>query len=104
MEISVTNYKRYEKNTLQAFVDLEIVDIGLTIKGCTVHQKSSSTWIGFPGREYKDSEGKTQWANILQFSKEKGDEFKSKTIEAIRNYVIAEKEGTANEPSSSIPF
>jgi hypothetical protein len=97
MKVLVTNYKRYEKNTLQAFVDLEIVEIGLTIKGATVHQKEGSAWIGLPGREYKDEDGKKQWANILQFSKEKGEEFKLGAIEAIKTFVINEKQGASND-------
>lgn len=103
MEIKVITLKHFTKNTLQAFADLEIVEIGLTIKGATIHQKNGSAWVGLPGREYKNGDGQKQWADILQFSKEKGEEFKTGAIEAVKTFVINEKKGAPNEPDE-IPF
>ena len=87
MEISVRNFRKYDKNTLKAFVDLEILDIGLTIKDCTYHQQNNSEWIGLPGRQYEDESGKKVWAIILIFSKEKKEEFKNAAVKAIKETI-----------------
>lgn len=102
MEILVKEYRRYEKNTLQAFVDLEIVEIGLTIKGCSVHQKGGKAWIGFPGREYADNDGKKQWANLMEFSKERKEEFRDAAVKAVKKHVVSEQ--AAAPKHSEIPF
>ena len=106
MNILVRSFKRYDKNTLKAFVDLEILDIGLTIKDCTVHQQAGSSWIGLPGRQYED-EGKKVWATILIFSKEKKEEFRIASVEAIKEFVINEKkkeERPDDQPKEYNPF
>src|SRR5262249_58981578 len=66
IEVTATAFKPYAKNTLIGFVDLMLPSIGLTISGCTVHEKGESRWIGLPGRPYTEN-GVTKYANILDF-------------------------------------
>lgn len=101
MKLLIKEFKKYEKNTLQAFVDIELLDLCLVIKGCAVHQKDGSAWIGFPGRSYED-EGTTKWANILEFSsKERKEEFQSAAVDAVRRYVEMENE-KASTPAETV--
>jgi hypothetical protein len=54
-QIKASNWVRCAKNTLIGFVDLEVA--GLTLHGCTVHQKGESRWIGLPGRQQLHRDG-----------------------------------------------
>jgi DNA-binding cell septation regulator SpoVG len=107
MKLLIKEFKKYEQNTLQAFVDIELLDLCLVIKGCTVHQKDGSAWIGFPGRSYED-DGTTKWANILEFSsKERKEEFQSAAVEAVRKFVEMENEKASaptDKTDDEIPF
>lgn len=101
MKLLIKEFKKYEQNTLKAFVDIELLDTCLVIKGCAVHQKDGSAWIGFPGRKYEE-DGTTKWANILEFStKEKKEEFQSAAVEAVRRFVEMENE-KENIPSETV--
>lgn len=95
MNIMVRDYRRYEKNTLQAFVALEILDINLLIKDCTVHQQNGKAWIGFPGKQF-EKDGKKVWTNLIEFKDdEKKEEFRSAAIAAIKKFV--ETQNTRND-------
>jgi DNA-binding cell septation regulator SpoVG len=58
--------KAFSKNTLIAFVDFTILDVGLTVKGSTVHEKEGKRWVGMPAREYTTDEGR-KWVPIIEF-------------------------------------
>ena len=43
--------RRYEKNTLKGFVDLELTRVGIIIRDCTWHQHADGKeWVGFPAK------------------------------------------------------
>ena len=67
LNVRIESVKLYSKNTLIAFVDFTLLDVGLTIKGSTVHEKEGKRWIGMPAREYQTNEGKA-WAPIVEFA------------------------------------
>lgn len=46
MNFKIVNLKKYQKNTLQMFFDLQIGP--LTIKGFTYHEKDGKAWAGRP--------------------------------------------------------
>jgi hypothetical protein len=76
MKVSVANFRAVVKNTLLGFFDLTLDDIGLQIVGCSLHERDGNRWIGYPGKPYKDKEGKESWANIVNFtSREAKDKF-----------------------------
>ena len=106
MNIAIKNYRPFEKNTLLAFLDLEIVDLGLELRGCTLHSKAGSRWIGFPGRPYKDKEGRETWANIINIEdKVHRREFQSAALAALEQHLTG-KEATADGSygTSEFPF
>ena len=101
MKLLIKEFKKYERNTLKAYVDIELLDLCLVIKGCAVHQKDGSAWIGFPERKYEEG-GQTKWADILIFSnKEKREEFRVEAVNAIRRFVENENE-KASTPDETI--
>lgn len=88
MNVMLRDYREYEKNTLKAFVTIEILDIHLVIKDCTVHQKDGRAWIGFPGRKYIDGDGNEAWTNILEFKDDAArEDFRKAAVSAVKDHV-----------------
>lgn len=42
--------RRYEKNTLRAFVDLELSRAGLVLRDCRWHEKNGEEWVSRPAQ------------------------------------------------------
>jgi hypothetical protein len=69
---------RYEKNTLRAFVDLELSHAGLVLCDCTVHEKNGQEWISFPAA--------TRWQPLIEVgagAKQARAQFQCQAIAAI---------------------
>jgi hypothetical protein len=62
--MQVTNFKRYEKGTLQGFFELHL-DSGLSIRGMTYHTKDDKRWVAFPSKPYEDKDGEVKYQNLL---------------------------------------
>jgi hypothetical protein len=60
--------RRYEKNTLRGFVDLELLCVGLVLRDCTWHEKNGEEWISFPSRSYEGDDGATRWQPLIEFA------------------------------------
>ena len=96
MDVMLKDFREYKKNTLQGFVALEILDINLEIKDCTVHQKDGKAWIGFPGVQFTDKDGKKQWKNIIEFKDDDmKNAFRTSAVAAIKKFV--ETQNTRND-------
>ena len=67
LAVRIDAAKPYSKNTLIAFLDFTLLDIGLSIKGATVHEKEGSRWIGMPAREYA-KDGVKSWTPVIEFA------------------------------------
>lgn len=65
LEVRIDSVKPYTKNTLRAFVDFELTEIGLLVHGATLHEKDDARWISLPSREYSTAEGRA-WAPLLE--------------------------------------
>lgn len=57
--ITASNFRRVDppKNTLHAFVNLELQPSGLTLHDCSLHRKGDSRWVAFPARPQLDRYG-----------------------------------------------
>ena len=64
--VRIDTAKSYTKNTLLAFIDFTLMDLGLSIKGAAIHEKDGKRWVSMPSRSYSDAEG-THWAPIIEF-------------------------------------
>ncbi len=64
--IRIDEFKPMEKNTLRGFVGFTLLDLGLRVKGATIHQKEDSRWVSMPAREYTTTEGR-KFSPIIEF-------------------------------------
>ena len=53
---TILNFKPFQKNTLQAFFDVELPS-GMILCGCALHQKGEHFWIGLPARSSRTNSG-----------------------------------------------
>lgn len=93
--IKCIKFRAYEKNTLRAFVDLELTRVGIVIHDCTWHLSHGKEWVSFPARSYQDKNGAMQWSPVVEFSKTAGETrevFQTHAVAAIHE--AAEKEPT----------
>jgi hypothetical protein len=88
--------RRYEKNTLKGFVDLELVRTGIVIRDCTWHRHANGKeWVGFPARPYEDKSGDTSWQPLVEFAegaKQAREQFQRQAVEAIHAAVAEQRE------------
>ena len=78
--------RRYEKNTLKGFVDLELTRVGLVLRDCTWHEKAGKEWIGFPAKPYETKTGATAWQPLVEFAegaKDAREQFRRQALDAI---------------------
>jgi hypothetical protein len=69
MRIVALNLRRMDKNTLRAFVDIELSDLGIIIKDCCWHEKCGKQWVSPPGRQFQDkTSGTSKWTNTVEFA------------------------------------
>jgi hypothetical protein len=94
MTIRCIRLRRFEKNTLQGFVDLELTRVGLILRDCTWHRhEDGKEWVGFPARSYTDQNGEIKWQPLVEFAqgaKEAREQFRKLAIEAI--HAVADEE------------
>jgi len=83
----VSNWKSYEKNTVQAFLSLTFPS-GMVIHGCTFHRKNESRWIGVPGQKFTKADGSTSYTPIIEFASDDAHRrFQEQAIAAVRLYL-----------------
>ena len=88
--------RRYEKNTLRAFVDLELSHAGLVLRDCTLHEKNGQKWISFPARSYAGDDGATHWQPLIEFSANANrEQFRHQAIAAV-DFFLAHFPGAAS--------
>jgi hypothetical protein len=101
MTIRCTRFRPYERNTLRAFVDLELTRVGIVIRDCTWHRKEDGQeWVGFPAKTYQDKNGNTLWEPLVKFAegaKEAREQFQRQALEAIHAAAAGEHGETQNE-------
>ena len=108
MKIRIKEFRRHKSGYLQAFCDLEILDIGLTIKGCRVFQKDKRAWINTPQEQFM-ADGEKKYKTFLYFDDAHKDVFQANAIAAIRKWVENENEKASAPPMDStsgtdVPF
>jgi hypothetical protein len=96
--IKVTNFKAFEKNTLQGIFDLELPFGGIVLRGCTFHRKADKHWIGFPGKPFTKQDGLQSWSNIVDFTDNKA---KYLLQDEILPLVLTAAAGAGNEPRTA---
>jgi hypothetical protein len=85
--IRCVRFRPYVKNTLRAFVDLELTRVGLVLHDCCWHEKNGKHWVAFPARSYLDKNGNTLWSPLVEFAEgaaKAREQFQRQAVEAIR--------------------
>jgi hypothetical protein len=86
--------RRFEKNTLKGFVDLQLTRVGLVIRDCCWHEKDGKEWVSFPARSYTDpGTGEVKWQPLVEFApgaRKAREQFREQAIEAIHAAADAE--------------
>ena len=93
--------RRYEKNTVKGFVDLELTRVGIIIRDCTLHEKGGREWIGFPARSYEAKDGTTAWQPIVEFAEgatEARRQFQELAVAAIHDFIDETESEVTYEP------
>ena len=83
----VTEYRAFEKNTLRAFISVELPS-GIVISNLTYHKKGDSRWVSMPAQSFQKQDHSTGWKPIVDFnSKEARDRFQRAALDAIDSYL-----------------
>jgi hypothetical protein len=60
--------RRYAKNTVRAFVDLELSRVGLVLRDCRWHENNREEWVSFAARSYEGDDGVTRWQPLIEYA------------------------------------
>ena len=107
MSIEIVSYRKYEKNTLQGFLNLRMTNIGLEIRDITVHQKNGKRWLSLPAKAVpsKESDGKPSYVAILEFyDKTYLEKFQSATLMALDRWVSEHPSDMPEKRGVDAPF
>jgi hypothetical protein len=97
--IRCIKFRRYEKNTLRGYADLELTRVGLVLRDCTWHVKGDKEWVSFAARPYETADGTTGWAPLIEFAEgatEARKQFQQQALEAIHRAVVQSREETTS--------
>lgn len=84
MRVEIVNFRPHLKNSLLGFVSLFLPEVGLELRGCSLHTDNGKSWIALPAKPYTKEDGKQSWAYILAFpDKEKYSDFQTQALEAL---------------------
>jgi hypothetical protein len=91
LTVICSDWKPLQRNTLQGFASVEVVEMGLVIRDVAIHQKNDRAWAAPPSvpwikddRVVRDDAGKIKYSIILEFPrKEVRDAFSAAVIHAV---------------------
>ena len=100
--IECTNFKSYQKGSLQGFADIFVPAWGVEIKGLSLFMKDGKRWITFPAKEYENTSGEKKFIPYINFqNKEYMYGFAKQTKEAIDKW-CKENEENKTESGKSV--
>ena len=84
MNIEITRFDPYCKNTLQGFIAVRLTETGLEIRDIALHQNDGKRWLQLPAKPYKKPDGGKGWSYILSFyKKEHFQQFQAVVLKAL---------------------
>jgi hypothetical protein len=117
MRVTASNFKPLPRNTLKGFVDIHIVEIGLTLRECTWHEMNGRQWISPAGKPQLDKagqprlsdKGKPLYTEIAHFAEKKfRNDFSEKAVAAAERLLSAQSSQQDDERMAQdepgIPF
>lgn len=95
MNIEITRFKQYSKNTLQGFLSVRLTETGLEIKDIALHQENGNRWLQLPAKPYTRPDGSKGWSYILSFhKKEQYNKFQEVTLKALDAFQRQDRRNT----------
>ena len=84
MDIEITSFEPYRKNTLQGFLAVRLTETGLEIRDIALHQKDGNRWLQLPAKPYRKPDGRKGWSYVFSFfKKEHLNKFQEVTLKAL---------------------
>ena len=84
MNIEITSFNLYRKNTLQGFLAVRLTETGLEIRDIALSQKTGDIQGQLHAKPYKKPDGGKGWSYILNFhKKEHFNKFQEATLKAL---------------------
>jgi hypothetical protein len=85
--IVIADWRPRQKNTLQGFFTATLPS-GLVFHDLMLHERNGTRWIGFPAREWKDAEGRRNFARFIDFrDRTTADRFRGAVLLALDQYL-----------------
>ena len=82
--MKIHNFKRIDRGTLIAKLELEFEEWGLTIRDCMILNGKNGMWVSFPSRQY-EQDGQKKYFNLVIFTKEKQAQINQRVMEMLKN-------------------
>lgn len=87
--IECTQFKRFQKGSLQGFASIYVEKWDMDIPGFKLFMKDGRKWVNLPDRRYEDN-GEEKFAPLFRFrEKDNEDLFKEQVRKAISDYCAA---------------
>ena len=89
MAISILDFRRYEKNSLQGFLTILFTGPGVQIADCTYHKTEGRRWISLPAKPYKNDKGETKYHYIISLPDKKTYQaFQEQALQALDDFFM----------------
>lgn len=69
--LSILNFKHIDKGFLVGFFDIEIKNIGMTIRDISMWKKQDQIWFNFPSQEFVSEDGQKKYNPYIKFADKK---------------------------------
>lgn len=86
MGIKIVKFRKFEKNTLRDFADIELSSVGSSLHDCCLHRKNANRWISLPAKPF-EKDGETSWIQVITFSKKANESFQRQALAALDAYL-----------------
>ena len=104
--MKIHNFKRIDRGTLIAKLELEFEEWGLTIRDCMILKGKNGMWVSYPSRQY-EQDGQKKYFHLVVFTKEKQDQINNHVLERLKNELKPENNSTGDSfyaTSAKVPF
>jgi hypothetical protein len=86
--IEIVHFRKFEKNTLQGFLEVKLPTSGIIVRDIAVHWKNDNRWLSMPSRSYQKQDGETAFVPLVAFSdKKRWYRFQNLTFAALDEYI-----------------
>ena len=87
MPIEITEFRKFEKNTLKGFLTARLTTVGLEIRDIAVHERDGQKWIQLPAKPFEKADGGKGWNYIVSFYEKKNyHQFQEMALKALDVY------------------